>query len=188
MAGTSQENSGQAGQEQNLGVRSKRLKCWGQWYKHSTGISASAWKTELLIHASFSSSALSEVKRHKTQCRMSPILKVLLSRQFQSMSRTIRSEGCEESGDFFVAWAKKIIIFSGLQYALERKKGWGRRKGNYKDHPWLAWGPEKLQGPCWRPLKPCELHGSARESLASDLPKPPIFPSSQESRNISREL
>lgn len=48
-------------------------------------------------------------------------------------------------------------------------------------------GSRGLWGPCWRHLKPYELHGSAWEILALDVPKSPIFPPSQEGKNTSLE-
>lgn len=105
MAETSQESSGQGRLTAELWGSEARNCSVGQQYEYSAGISASACKTEPLIPTSFSSPALSEVKQHKTQCRGSSVLKVLWSRQFPPMPRTITSKGCE-FGDFFVAGGK----------------------------------------------------------------------------------
>lgn len=105
VAETSQESSGQGRIRAELWGSEARNCSVGQRYEYSAGISASACKTELLMPTSFSSPALSEVKQHKTQCRKSSVLKVLWSRQFQSMPRTITSKG-SEFGEFFVAGGK----------------------------------------------------------------------------------
>lgn len=107
---------GRARRAQDQGSRSRtrglrqdqRRQCLWQRYKHSAGNAASACNTELHVPASFSRLALSEIKQHRAQCTMGSILKVLLSRQPQSMPRKIRSQECG-FGDFFVPRAKEIL-------------------------------------------------------------------------------